>query len=44
MAHLNSHGLMRRVLNLWGGNTPMFRNPDSWEGWYWGAQHAWGFS
>src|SRR3972149_8642576 len=43
MAHLNSHGLMRRVLNLWGGNTPMIRNPDSWEGWYWGGEHAWGF-
>jgi len=43
MAHLSSHGLMRRVLNLWGGNTPMIRNPDSWEGWFWGAEHAWGF-
>ncbi len=43
MGQLNSHGLMRRVLNLWGGNTPMIRNPDSWEGWFWGAEHTWGF-
>ena len=21
----------------------MNRNPDSWEGWYWGAEHVWGF-
>ncbi len=21
----------------------MIRNPDSWEGWYWGAEHVWGF-
>ena len=19
-------------------------NPDSWEGWYWGAMHHWGYS
>jgi len=22
----------------------MIRNPDSWEGWYWGAEHAWGMA
>ena len=22
--------------------TFQMRNPDSWEGWYWGAEHAWG--
>ena len=22
--------------------TPVFDNPDSWEGWYWGAKHVWG--
>jgi len=43
MGHVNSHGLMRRVLNFWGGNTPMIRNPDSCEGWFWGAEHVWGF-
>ncbi len=25
-----------------GGYTLQTRNPDSWEGWYWGAKHAWG--
>ncbi len=23
--------------------TPVFDNPDSWEGWQWGAIHTWGF-
>lgn len=23
--------------------TPVFDNPDSWEGWHWGAAHTWGF-
>ncbi|MFH1124874.1 MAG: molybdopterin-dependent oxidoreductase [Pseudomonadota bacterium] len=40
---LNSHANIRRVLDFWGGQTPMVRNPDSWEGWYWGAEHVWGF-
>lgn len=42
-ASINGHGVLRRVLNFWGGHTPMIRNPDSWEGWTWGAEHAWGF-
>ena len=25
-----------------GGYTQQIRNPDSWEGWYWGAKHVWG--
>lgn len=25
------------------GYTFMFDNPDSWEGWHWGAIHTWGF-
>lgn len=25
-----------------GGYTMQARNPDSWEGWYWGAKHIWG--
>jgi trimethylamine-N-oxide reductase (cytochrome c) len=25
------------------GHTAMFENPDSWEGWQWGAIHTWGF-
>ncbi|MDP6178834.1 MAG: molybdopterin-dependent oxidoreductase, partial [Desulfatiglandales bacterium] len=26
------------------GFTPIVHNPDSWEGWYWGAMHHWGYS
>ena len=26
------------------GWTPVVHNPDSWEGWYWGAAHHWGNS
>jgi trimethylamine-N-oxide reductase (cytochrome c) len=26
------------------GTTPVHHNPDSWEGWYWGALHHWGNS
>ena len=26
------------------GFTPVAHNPDSWEGWYWGAMHHWGYS
>lgn len=26
------------------GFTPVTHNPDSWEGWYWGAMHHWGHS
>jgi molybdopterin guanine dinucleotide-containing S/N-oxide reductase-like protein len=26
------------------GFTPVAHNPDSWEGWYWGAMHHWGHS
>jgi len=40
---LNGHGVIRRALRFWGGATSMIRNPDSWEGWYWGAEHVWGF-
>ena len=25
------------------GFSDIFDNPDSWEGWHWGATHAWGF-
>lgn len=27
----------------WGYWTQQIRNPDSWEGYYWGAKHVWGF-
>ena len=36
------HGCNIRLLELLGGYTLQTRNPDSWEGWYWGAKHAWG--
>ena len=39
---LNGHAVTRRALRFWGGATSMNRNPDSWEGWYWGAEHVWG--
>jgi len=26
------------------GCTQVLQNPDSWEGWYWGAMHHWGYS
>jgi len=36
------HGCQRKLLSLLGGYTLQTRNPDSWEGWYWGAKHVWG--
>ena len=36
------HGCMIRMLDACGGCTVQARNPDSWEGWYWGAKHVWG--
>ena len=38
----STHGCNTRLLELLGGYTQQIRNPDSWEGWYWGAKHAWG--
>ncbi len=37
-----AHGCSRRLLSMMGGYTWQTRNPDSWEGWYWGAKHVWG--
>jgi len=36
------HGCGRKLLSLLGGYTLQCRNPDSWEGWFWGAKHVWG--
>ena len=36
------HGSHRDLLDLLGGYTQQTRNPDSWEGWYWGGKHVWG--
>ncbi len=33
---------MRNLLKLFGGYTLQVRDPDSWEGWWWGAKHVWG--
>jgi molybdopterin guanine dinucleotide-containing S/N-oxide reductase-like protein len=38
----SGHGCMRKLLTILGGYTLQTRNPDSWEGWYWGAKHVWG--
>jgi trimethylamine-N-oxide reductase (cytochrome c) len=36
------HGAMVKLCELMGGATIQARQPDSWEGWYWGAKHVWG--
>jgi molybdopterin guanine dinucleotide-containing S/N-oxide reductase-like protein len=36
------HGCQMLLLEKIGGYTLGVRNPDSWEGWYWGAMHVWG--
>ena len=38
----SSHGCQSKLLTMMGGCTLQSRNPDSWEGWYWGAKHVWG--
>ncbi|MBN1190073.1 MAG: molybdopterin-dependent oxidoreductase [Dehalococcoidales bacterium] len=37
-----AHGCAHKFLALLGGFTVQMRNPDSWEGWSWGAKHVWG--
>ena len=36
------HGAGRKLLRAWGGFTLQIRQPDSWEGWWWGNKHFWG--
>jgi trimethylamine-N-oxide reductase (cytochrome c) len=36
------HGQQTWLLEKMGGFTQQVRNPDSWEGWYWGSKHVWG--
>jgi molybdopterin guanine dinucleotide-containing S/N-oxide reductase-like protein len=36
------HGQPALLLDKMGGFTQQARNPDSWEGWYYGAMHVWG--
>ncbi len=35
-------GVQSKLCDIMGGFTMQGRNPDSWEGWYWGAKHIWG--
>lgn len=37
-----THGSSSLLLDKMGGFTQQIRNPDSWEGWYWGSKHVWG--
>ena len=37
-----AHGQSTLLLDKIGGFTQQVRNPDSWEGWYYGAMHVWG--
>ncbi|MEM3951885.1 MAG: molybdopterin-dependent oxidoreductase, partial [Nitrososphaerota archaeon] len=37
------HGYAHTLFSILGGCTSAVRNPDSWEGWYYGARHVWGF-
>lgn len=36
------HGCQTMLLEKMGGYTQQVRNPDSWEGWFYGAKHVWG--
>ena len=36
------HGCQILLHDTLGGFTQQQRNPDSWEGWYWGGMHMWG--
>ncbi len=36
------HSCQMLLLEKAGGYTQAIRNADSWEGWYWGAEHVWG--
>ncbi len=36
------HGMSTLLLRKMGGWTQQIRNADSWEGWYYGAEHLWG--
>ncbi len=40
--HPRPHGCSTLLLDKLGGFTQQVRNPDSWEGWYWGSRHIWG--
>jgi trimethylamine-N-oxide reductase (cytochrome c) len=37
-----AHGCPSLLCSKTGGFTQQVRQPDSWEGWYWGSKHVWG--
>jgi molybdopterin guanine dinucleotide-containing S/N-oxide reductase-like protein len=37
-----THGCPSLLCSKTEGFTQQVRNPDSWEGWYWGSKHVWG--
>jgi molybdopterin guanine dinucleotide-containing S/N-oxide reductase-like protein len=38
----SSHACSSLLMHKMGGFTQQVRNPDSWEGWFWGSKHVWG--
>ena len=40
--YIGPHGCQVLLHDRLGGFTQQVRNPDSWEGWYWGSMHVWG--
>ena len=40
--HIRPGAIYTFLYNMYGGCTIQARNPDSWEGYYWGAKHVWG--
>jgi trimethylamine-N-oxide reductase (cytochrome c) len=39
-----AHGCVGNLMNYLGHGTMLSGSADSWEGWYWGAKHAWGMT
>ena len=39
-----AHGCPGNLMNVLGGATMTSGSATSWEGWYWGAKHAWGMT
>ena len=37
-----AHGAATKLFQVLGSYTYQARQPDSWEGWYWGSKHMWG--
>ena len=40
--YAGGHGCMINLFHMADGCTLQARQPDSWEGWVWGAKHVWG--